>query len=424
MTPAAYQFHTLGCKLNFSESSYLASQLRELGMHPAQAGESPQLCIVNTCTVTDAADTKGRQLIHRLHREHPDAKIIVMGCYAQLKPAEIAGFEGVSLVLGSNDKFDLPALLEEIGLDVQVRVSDTKTMTPFKASCSKEDRTRHFLKIQDGCDCFCTYCAIPFARGRSRSGSIASLVNEAQWVAAQGGKEIILTGVNIGDFGRHQGETLLELVEALAKVPGIERYRISSIEPDLLSDELIDFVAENPKFAPHFHIPLQAGSDEVLRLMHRRYDTSLFADKIARIRQRLPQAFVGVDVMAGMRGETEALFDQSYHFIEALPVCQLHVFPYSERAGTAALRIEHCVTPKEKRLRTDLLLALSDKKKQDFYQSQVGQSHQVLWESARKKGTMAGFTENYVRVRCAYDAARTNTLETIVLTEDLLSYEI
>ena len=424
MASNAYKFYTLGCKLNFAESSDLAARLQAMGYHQAQSGETPDWCFVNTCTVTDAADTKGRQLIHRIHREHPDAKIVVTGCYAQLKADEIARFDGVELVLGANDKFRLPQLLASRSLTPSVQVSDTKLRGEFYASCSKEDRTRHFLKVQDGCDCFCTYCAIPFARGRSRSGRISDLVAEARSVASQGGREIILTGVNIGDFGRHQGETLLGLIEELAKVEGIDRYRISSVEPDLLTDEIIDFVAVNPRFAPHFHIPLQAGSDEVLQLMHRRYDTALFADKIARIRQRIPNAFIGVDVMAGMRGETEALFEKSYQFIQQLEVSQLHVFPYSERAGTAALRISHVVTPQEKRRRTDLLLALSDEKKHAFYESQVGTVRQVLWESARKQGTMAGFTENYVRLRRPFEANKTNTIETITITSDLLSYEI
>jgi threonylcarbamoyladenosine tRNA methylthiotransferase MtaB len=297
-------------------------------------------------------------------------------------------------------------------------------MTPFHASCSAEDRTRHFLKVQDGCDYFCTYCAIPYARGRSRNGAIADLVKQAQDVAQNGGKEIILTGVNIGDFGKSTGETCLQLLQALDQVEGIERFRISSIEPNLLTDEIIDFVAHSKRFAPHFHIPLQAGSDAVLTLMHRRYDTALFAHKIHLIKEKLPHAFIGVDVIVGMRGETDPLFEESYQFIQSLPISELHVFSYSERAGTAALRIPYKVSPAVKKERSHRLLALSDQKKQAFYQSQTGTQRHVLWESTKKNGFMSGFTENYIKVKQPYQADKINTVNTIEITSELLDYEI
>ena len=417
-----FAFYTLGCKLNFAESSSIGKTLTQLGFSKANANQCPDICVINTCTVTDTADKKCRQTINKVRKMYPNTYLVVTGCYAQLSANSIAQMEGVDKVLGANDKFILPQHLQT--QNNQHVVSDNRKMTPFHRSCSAEDRTRHFLKVQDGCDYFCTYCAIPYARGRSRNDSVANLVQQAQEVAQNGGKEIILTGVNIGDFGKSTGETCLQLLQALDQVEGIERFRISSIEPNLLSDEIIDFVASSKRFAPHFHIPLQAGSDEVLQLMHRRYDTALFAHKIHLIKQKMPHAFIGVDVIVGMRGETNPLFEQSYQFIASLPISELHVFSYSERAGTAALKIPYKVSPQVKKERSHMLLSLSDQKKQAFYQSQIGTTRHVLWESTKKNGFMSGFTENYIKVKQPYQAHLINTLTTHTLTQDMLDYEI
>lgn len=409
-------FFTLGCKLNFAETSSIVAELLQLGFEKASKNEIADVCIINTCTVTDSADKKCRQAIHRIVRENPEAYIIVMGCYAQLKSSEIEKFEGVDLVLGANDKFKIPSILKQKGLlSDSVICSDTKYMTPFYHSCSADDRTRHFLKVQDGCDYFCSYCTIPFARGRSRNGKISDLVASAEQIARAGGKEIVLTGVNIGDFGKSTGETFFDLIRALDNVEGIERFRISSIEPNLLTDEIIDFVAHAKRFAPHFHIPLQSGSNDVLQLMRRRYDTALFAHKIERIKAAMPNAFIGVDVIVGMRGETNEFFDDAYRFIERLDISQLHVFSYSERANTQALKIEYAVSPAEKKRRSKLLLDLSDKKLNQFYQSQLNSQHAVIWESTKHCGQMCGFTENYVKVVAPYNEKMVNHIQMIML---------
>ena len=416
-------YHTLGCKLNFAETSSLRDTLEREGVQTAQKGERADLCFVNTCSVTDVADHKCRQAIHRFTREHPGAFVVVMGCYAQLKANEIATFPGVDLVLGMEQKGDVlryveERLLQKQALDggdacheaISVPTKDIRTFVP---SCSRGDRTRYFLKVQDGCNYYCTYCTIPIARGRSRNGSIASLVAQAEQVAAEGGREIVLTGVNTGDFGRSTGETFLQLIKALDKVEGIERYRISSIEPNLLTDEIIDFCASSRAFMPHFHIPLQCGSDTVLKYMHRHYDTALFAQKIARIRQAMPDAFIGVDVIVGMRGETDELFEESYRFIEGLDISQLHVFSYSERPGTKALEIPHVVSPQAKHARSQRLLALSEEKRKAFYARFSGTSRPVLWEHAHDGAPMQGFTDNYIRVQqkpCAAPADNSITL--------------
>lgn len=420
------QFHTLGCKLNFAETSYIARQLYDAGFERVLDADTPDICVVNTCTVTDVADRKGRQLINKLHRKYPDAYIIVTGCYAQLKSAEISAIEGVDLVLGSNDKFEIPERLMKISdasSDAEVKISDNKHITPFYPSVSSEGRTRHFLKIQDGCDCFCTYCAIPFARGRSRSGNIAQIVDMARGVAADGGKEIILTGVNIGDFGKHTGETFFQLIQALDEVEGIERFRISSIEPDLLTDEIIEFCASSKRFAPHYHIPLQCGSDEVLKLMHRRYDTALFASRINKIKNLCPDAFIGVDVIAGMRGETPELFNESVRFIESLPITRLHVFPYSERSGTMALKIPYKVAPSEQKRRVGVLMDWSSDQLKAFYEVQIGTARKVLWESSNKGGMMFGFTENYIKLQRPYNEALVNTIESVEVTAEMLCFD-
>ena len=403
------RFYTLGCKLNFAETSHLGRLLtRDLGMTVAGEGEEADYCLVNTCSVTEMADKKSRQLIHRLHRENPQARIIVTGCYAQLKPEEISEIEGVDLVLGAAEKGDLVKFLlmsenGELSPSEHVLTTPIGQADAFVPSVSAEDRTRHFLKVQDGCDYRCSYCTIPKARGKSRNGSISDLVRQAEEVAQEGGKEIVLTGVNVGDFGKSTGETFLALIQALDEVEGIERYRISSIEPNLLTPEIISFVAQSRRFAPHFHIPLQSGSNEVLGLMRRRYRREVFEEKVRLIKSEMPDAFIGVDVIVGARGETEAYFEDSRAFIESLPLTKLHVFPYSERPGTDALNIPHAVTPEEKHNRSKVLLELSEKKHSAFVESQIGATHKVLWEHAVKDGSMYGFTDNYVRVRIPMD---------------------
>ena len=394
-------YYTLGCKLNFSETATINKQLQEVGIRDARRGEQADVCIVNTCSVTEVADRKCRQAIHRLHKLHPNAFMVVMGCYAQLRPETVASIPGVDVVLGAEQKKDLLKYLGNLTKKVDGGESFTsklKDIRSFAPSCSRGNRTRYFLKVQDGCNYFCTYCTIPFARGRSRNGSIASLVDDAQKAASEGGKEIVITGVNIGDFGRTTGESFLGLIKALDEVEGIERYRISSLEPDLLTDEIIDFVAHSRHFMPHFHIPLQSGSDEVLKLMKRHYDRALFAHKIGRIKQLMPHAFIGVDVMVGTRGETEEYFEDSYEFIKSLDVTQLHVFSYSERPGTKALQIPYVVSPQVKHERSQRLLDLSDEKTRAFYQSFAGQVMPVLLEKSKSGQPMHGFTPNYIRV--------------------------
>lgn len=390
-------YFTLGCKLNFAETSSVVQELMRCGVKKAQKGEVADICIVNTCSVTDMADHKCRQAIHRLVKQHPGAFVIVTGCYAQLKPNEIIATRGVDLVLGTEQKgMIIPAIVERMTGAYTVRTADIKTFVP---SCSRGDRTRYFLKVQDGCNYYCTYCTIPIARGSSRNGSIASMVEQARGVAEEGGKEIVITGVNIGDFGRTTGESFFDLIRALDAVEGIERYRISSIEPNLLTDEIIDYCSQSRSFMPHFHIPLQSGSDEVLRLMHRHYDTSLFRSKIERIRRVMPDAFIGVDVIVGARGETDECFRASYDFMDSIDVSQYHVFSYSERPGTKALDIPHVVTPQEKHERSQQVLALSARKTRDFYSRFIGTQRPVLLEHASsRKAVMNGFTDNYIRV--------------------------
>ncbi len=390
-------FFTLGCKLNFAETSTVAQQLMRYGVTKATKDEVADLVVVNTCSVTEVADHKCRQAIHRLVKQHPGAFVVVTGCYAQLKPQEIIDTDGVDLVLGSEQKASIiPAILNGMTGAHTVKTADIRSFAP---SCSRGDRTRYFLKVQDGCNYYCTYCTIPMARGRSRNGSIASMVEQALQVAQEGGKEIVITGVNIGDFGRTTGETFFDLVKALDQVEGIERYRISSIEPNLLTDEIIEYCAQSRAFMPHFHIPLQSGCDEVLKLMHRKYDTALFAHKIEKIRSVMPDAFVGVDVIVGTRGETPEYFDKAYDFMQRVDVSQYHVFSYSERAGTKALEIPHVVTPQEKHDRSQRVLALSAQKTHDFYARFIGTTRPVLLEHASsRKPFMNGFTDNYIRV--------------------------
>ena len=395
-------YYTLGCKLNFSETSTFGKLLQEMGVRTAQKGEQADICLINTCSVTEVADHKCRQAIHRMVRNHPGAFVVVTGCYAQLEAESVAQIEGVDLVLGSDEKANLIQYLSEAWggtvKDTPYYYKKTKDIKSFAPSCSRGNRTRYFLKVQDGCDYFCTYCTIPYARGFSRNPTISSLVKQAEEAAQEGGKEIVLTGVNIGDFGKTTGERFIDLVKALDAVEGILRYRISSLEPDLLSDELIDYCAKSRAFMPHFHIPLQSGSDTVLKLMHRHYDAQLFADKIERIKALMPEAFIGVDVMVGCRGETPDCFEETFAFLERLDVTQLHVFPYSERPGTSALSIPYTVSDKEKKQRSKRLLALSDEKTEAFYVKHSGQVAEVLFEKAPRGRAMHGFTRNYIRV--------------------------
>lgn len=407
-------YFTLGCKLNFSETSTFGKMLADLGVRIAGEGDVADICLVNTCSVTEVADHKCRQAIHRLVRNNPGAFVIVTGCYAQLESESVSKIEGVDLVLGSDEKANLIQFLSdawtakesaaEFNEDGKVESLHeyhsvkTKMIKSFAPSCSRGNRTRYFLKVQDGCNYYCTYCTIPYARGNSRNPTIASLVAQAEEAALEGGKEIVLTGVNIGDFGKTTGEGFLDLCKALDKVEGIERYRISSMEPDLLSDELIDFCSQSRAFMPHFHIPLQSGSDEVLKLMHRRYDKTLFAHKIELIKQKMPDAFIGVDVMVGCRGETPECFEECYEFLDDVDVTQLHVFPYSERPGTAALRIPYVVNDAEKKVRSKRLLDLSEQKRIEFYARYIGTEQEVLFEKAARGKAMHGFTSNYVRV--------------------------
>ena len=431
-------YFTLGCKLNFAETSSVGKQLLEAGVRTVTRGEVADICIVNTCSVTEVADAKCRQAISKMVRQHPGALVVVTGCYAQLKPEQVSSLEGVDLVLGSEQKGQiLQYIAERLSMMPEERAlvaheyhtSKTADIRSFVPSCSCGDRTRYFLKVQDGCDYYCTYCTIPFARGRSRNGSIASIVKQAQEVARQGGKEIVITGVNIGDFGKSTGESFLKLIKALDDVEGIERYRISSIEPNLLTDEVLQFCAESRAFMPHFHIPLQSGSDEVLRLMHRRYDSLLFYNKVSRVRELMPDAFIGVDVIVGTRGETDELFREALAFMEKIDVSQYHVFSYSERPGTKALQIPYVVSPEQKHERSQQVLALSQKKLRGFYERFVGQVRPVLLEHSRTKGIMHGFTDNYIRVALRTTAEMDNKIVNVRLgewddAEELLTAEL
>ena len=454
-------FTTLGCKLNFAESSSIGKALLERGHTRAQRGEEADICIINTCTVTNTADHKDRQTIHRIRRQNPNAIIIVTGCYAQLKPEEIADMNEVDYVLGQNEKFNIPQFIEQ--LEAGLQSPDSRLQTPeqetiihtsaireidaFHGAFSKDDRTRCFIKVQDGCNYFCTYCTIPLARGKSRNPSIAEVVAEAQKALAGGAKELVLTGVNIGDFGRSTGEQFIDLLRALDTIDYSPlttdysllntqysllttpysllntqyRIRISSCEPNLLTDEIIDFVAHSRHFAPHFHIPLQSGSNDVLRIMKRRYTRELFAERVAHIKTVMPHAFIGVDCMVGVHGETEEFFADYVDFIEALPVSQLHVFTYSERANTRMVEMDLLVVPRSERdRRSKVLHAISTQKTEQFYNTHIGKTATVLWESKRIKqddgpDLMEGFTENYIKVSCPYDKQKVNTFEQITI---------
>ena len=418
-------FTTLGCKLNFAESSALGKALLERGHTRAKQGEQADICIINTCSVTDTADHKDRQIIHRIRRQNPNAILIVTGCYAQLKPDEIAHIEGVDYVLGQNEKFNIPAFIETLEQSSvhpsAICHSSIREIDEFYGAYSKDDRTRCFIKVQDGCNYFCSYCTIPLARGKSCNPSISSLVKQAQEAIRGGAKELILSGVNIGDFGRSTNERFIDLLRALDELQDDFRVRISSCEPNLLSDEIIDFVAHSRHFAPHFHIPLQSGSNTVLKIMGRRYTRELFAERVAHIKSVMPHAFIGVDCMVGVRGETEECWDEYVDFIDSLPVSQLHVFTYSERANTRMLEMDLYVVPqKERERRSQLLHAISARKTETFYREHEGYEATVLWEAgngrkANGERLMYGFTENYIKVSCPFDKAKINTFERIVV---------
>ena len=438
------RFVTLGCKLNFAESSALGRELLARGHQKALQSEVPDVCVVNTCSVTDAADHKDRQAINQLHRKFPNAIIIVTGCYAQLQPEQVSKIEGVDYVLGQNEKYSITQLVDELcdslengvppigrptgySLEAQkIRVGKIREVDEFHGVHSGDDRTRCFIKVQDGCNYFCTYCTIPYARGKSRNPLISEVVEDAQKAIQDGAKELILTGVNIGDFGRSTGETFFDLLKALddlgdeamrQEAKGMDyRIRISSCEPNLLTNEIIDFVAQSKHFAPHFHIPLQSGSNEVLKIMGRRYTRELFAERVRHIKEVMPHAFIGVDCMVGVRGETEAYWEDYLAFIKQLDVSQLHVFTYSERANTKMLEMDLYVVPKsERQRRSKILHEVSEEKTKDFYAQHAGRKSVVLWESKKEGDQMAGFTDNYIKVYRPYEKAKVNTFEEILL---------
>ncbi len=419
-SPKKVAFYTLGCKLNFSETSTIARTFEKRGFERVDFTEPADIYIINTCSVTENADRKCKKVVKEARKFSPDAFVAIIGCYAQLKPKEIAEIEGVDAVLGAAEKFQLIDLLDGFVRPKETRViaSDIKEANVFHGGYSINDRTRTFLKVQDGCNYNCSFCTIPLARGKSRSNTIEAVVKQAQAIAQTDVKEVVLTGVNLGDFGIIEGKRqfrFFDLIRELDKIEGIERFRISSIEPNLLTDEIIDFVADSQRFVPHFHIPLQSGSDFILEKMRRRYRTPLYRDRIAHIRNRMPHACIGVDVITGFPGETETLFKETYDFLNDLAVSYLHVFTYSERANTPAIEMEGVVTQKVRNQRSKMLRGLSHKKKRAFYESQVGKKGIVLFEHDVQNNLMEGFTENYVRVQAPYDPLLTNTLQSVSL---------
>ena len=423
-TQKTVAFHTLGCKLNFAETSTIARQLIGAGYEKVDFDSPAQVYVINTCSVTDNADKECKFHVKRAVKANPEGLVVVLGCYAQLKPEEISAIEGVDLVLGAKEKFNLLNFLDDLRkaeASAQVHSCEIEDADFFIGSYSIGDRTRAFLKVQDGCDYKCTYCTIPMARGISRSDTIENIVKNAKEIAGQNIKEIVLTGVNIGDYGKGEfgnkkhEHTFLDLVKELNKVEGIERIRISSIEPNLLKDETIELVAESQNFVPHFHIPLQSGSDEILKKMKRRYLTALYTNRVKKIREMLPDACIGVDVIVGFPGETEEKFLETYKFLSELPISYLHVFTYSERDNTEAVEMEGVVPISERKKRNKMLRILSEKKKMAFYQSQIGKTLPVLWEHEEKNGMMFGFTDNYVRVQKPYDPASINRVEIVKL---------
>ena len=422
LTDKKAAYITLGCKLNFSETSTIRHSLEKAGVTTVDEKQGADIFIINTCSVTDVAERKGRQTIRKIIHHNPDAYIVVVGCYAQLRAKELMQIDGVNLVLGAQDKFKVEEYLRfyEERQKQEPHSCDIFKLGDFDLACSFGDRTRCFLKIQDGCDYFCSYCTIPFARGKSRSATISQVVATARSVAEKGIKEIILTGVNTGDFGRGSEESFFDLIQTLDKVEEISRFRISSIEPNLLTDEIIRFVSTSTRFMPHFHIPLQSGSNEVLHLMKRRYTRELFAEKIHTIKTLIPDAFIGVDVIARMLLENEQHFEDALNFISQLNISRLHVFPYSERQGTKALEIRETVSPQEKHRRVEALLKVSEQKLHDFCHQFIGQTRNVLFEDNNSNGRMGGFTDNYIRIEVPFTAAWANQIRPITITPELL----
>ena len=410
-------FFTLGCKLNFSETSTIAGSFREVGFERVEFDEKADVYVINTCSVTNQGDKESRNIIRKAVKKNPNAMVIVVGCYSQLKPEEVGHIEGVDLVLGTQEKFHIPAYLGDLQKREKTEIQTTRLadIKSYHKAFSWGDRTRSFLKIQDGCDYYCSFCTIPYARGKSRNDTITNTVDQAKKAVDKGFKEVVLTGVNIGDFGKSTGENFLELLRALEKTDGLQRLRLGSVEPNLLKDDIIQLVSESKVIMPHFHIPLQAGSDEVLSLMKRKYSTELFALRIHRIREIVPHAFIGVDVIAGTNGETEELFEQSYNFINSLEISQLHAFTYSERSGTQALKIPWKVDPAERKNRTQRYLNLSEKKLRAFYEKHLGTTQTVLFEAQSNSDRMSGFTENYIKVETNHDDLLDNQLRKVVL---------
>lgn len=408
-------FYTLGCKLNFSETSTIGRLFEDAGFAKVDFNDSPDVYVINTCSVTDNADKKCKQLVRKALSVNPEAFIAIIGCYAQLKPKEIAAIPGVDLVLGANEKFNIIAHLDSLDKKEKAHIEnkEIKHTNQFIPSFSVGERTRSFLKIQDGCDYFCSFCTIPLARGFSRSNTIVSTVKTAYEVADSGVKEIVLTGVNIGDFGAGTDENFLGLIKELDKISSIERFRISSIEPNLLNDDIISFVSKSERFAPHFHIPLQSGSDKILKLMRRRYERSLYSDRVQKIKSLIPDCCIGVDVIVGFPGETDEDFMETYDFINGLPVSYLHVFTYSERANTTAIRSTEVVPMEARNKRSKMLHILSEKKKRAFYESQISKSETVLFEADEEEGFMHGFTSNYIKVKTRFDDSMINQLAEI-----------
>ncbi len=410
--------YTLGCKLNFSETSSIARMFQEEGFARVDFNDTPDVFVINTCSVTENADKKCKQLVKKAKKVNPDAFVAIIGCYAQLKPEEIAQIHGVNMVLGAAEKFKIVDYFnqQEKNEIAQVYASKIKEAKDFIPSYSQGDRTRSFLKIQDGCDYFCTFCTIPLARGKSRNQSIAETVKVAEEIAKTNIKEVVLTGVNIGDFGQGEGkEDFYQLVQALDKVDGINRYRISSIEPNLLSNDIIDFVSESNKFMPHFHIPLQSGSNKILKMMRRKYLKELYSERVYRIKEKMPHACIGVDVIVGFPDETDEDFLETYNFLNELPISYLHVFTYSERQNTTAVKLDNPVPKEVRSERSKMLHILSEKKKRYFYEQFLGDTFNVLLEAEQHEGFLNGFTENYIKVKVPYEAALENTIQEIKL---------
>lgn len=410
-------FYTLGCKLNFSETSTIAGAFKEVGFERVDFEDSADVYVINTCSVTNQGDKASRNIVRKAAKQNPNAMVIVVGCYSQLKPDEVGHIEGVDMVLGTQEKFHIPAYLGDLSKKATTEIKTTrlKDIKNYHKAFSWGDRTRSFLKVQDGCDYYCSFCTIPYARGKSRNDNIANTIKEAQKAVEKGYKEIILTGVNIGDFGKSTGENFLDLLKALEQVEGLKRLRLGSIEPNLLKDEIIELVAQSEVIMPHFHIPLQAGSDEILSLMKRKYSTDLFAKRVHKIREVVPHAFIGVDVIAGTNGETETYFQESYDFINSLEISQLHAFTYSERSGTQALKIPWKVEVEERKNRTQKYINLSEKKLRSFYEKHIGTEQSVLFEAQKSKDKMHGFTTNYIKVEVPYKEKLVNTLGTVKL---------